>query len=289
MKNTFLLILATGIWGLGFAATKWTLNDYSPLWSNSLRFLFAGIISIFLLLCIKECKLKSYKGAVICSCLLFFALASQTIGIAYTTMAKSGFLTALYAIFTPLFLLLKGEKISIKYWMTLFLAMIGIALMCELEVNNLNKGDLYIIISATLFSSHILAIEKYAHNEKAFVFNLWQCMFIGAIGLILTPMIEPFPSLAPLTNYDNESSLLTIFGFFILVVFSSIVAFGIQVNVQKKIKPHLVSLIFLTESVFAALFGYFFFNESLSLMGQTGAVLILLSIFLISRINKSLN
>jgi drug/metabolite transporter (DMT)-like permease len=286
MKNTLLLILATAIWGLGFAATRWTLFFYSPLWSNSLRYLFAGIVSIFILSVIKKGKLTSYFGVFICSLFLFLGLASQTIGIAHTSLAKSGFLTALYAIFTPLFLIFKGEKISFRYWLTLLLAMVGIALMCELKIDNLNKGDGYIIISAVFLSAHILAIEKYGKNENAFTYNLWQCVFIGIIGLFFTMLFEPFPSLMPLTEFDNSESLMTILGFVILVIFSSIVAFGIQVSVQKKIKPHLVSLIFLTESVFASIFGYIFFDESLSLMGQLGAVLILLSVFLISRINK---
>lgn len=288
MKNILLLILTTAIWGLGFAATKWTLHDYSPLWSNSLRFLFAGTISLLFLIYLKDSKLKSYKGVLVCSTLLFFALGAQTIGIAHTTMAKSGFLTALYAIFTPLLLLFRGERISAKYWMTLVLAMIGIALMCELEVTNLNKGDFYIILSAIFFSAHILAIENYAQDENAFTFNLWQCVFIGVIGLVLTVMIEPFPSLLPLTVIDNTNSLMMILGFFILAVFSSIVAFALQVRVQKKIKPHLVSLIFLSESVFAAFFGYIFFDETLTIFGYLGSFLILLSVFLISKINKKI-
>ena len=286
MKNTLLLTLCTAIWGLGFAATRWTLHDYSPLWSNALRFLFAGVVSLFLLMITKKSKLSHYKGVLICSLLLFAAMATQTVGIAHTTLAKSGFLTALYAIFTPLFLIFQGRRIALRYWLKLLLAMFGIALMCELKIDNLNQGDLFIIISAVFFSGHILAIEKYAKHEKALTFNLWQCIFIGLIGLIITAALEPLPSLRPLIAFDNPTYFITIVGFIILVFFSSIIAFGIQVSVQQKIKPHLVSLIFLTESVFAAFFGYVFFDESLSFMGQVGAVLILMSVFLISRLNK---
>lgn len=86
-----LLLVATFIWGLGFVGTRWTFADYSPVWSNSLRFLIAGGLSLpFLLFYLKSLK---DKGVIICAALLAISLQLQTFGIAETTLAKSGFLT----------------------------------------------------------------------------------------------------------------------------------------------------------------------------------------------------
>ena len=283
MKSILLLVLATAIWGLGFAGTRWTLTDYSPIWSNSLRFIFAGVIS-FIILCFSKYKFKeiNHKSALLCSFLLFAGLATQTIGIAHTSLAKSGFLTTLYAIFTPLILTLRGYKLENRYWFSLFIAMIGISLICELNIDNFNLGDVFITISALFFSGHILAIDKLAKSQPAINFNLWQCVYIGIIGFVFGAVYEGIPPLYPAINIENGFLFSPFFGFIVLAVFSSIIAFSIQVIVQEKVAPHIVSVIFLMESVFASIFGYIFFKETLSLMALTGCIFILLSVYLIS-------
>ena len=285
MKNILLLLGATAIWGLGFVATRWTLIDYDAIWSNSLRFTFAGIISIPILILSKNSfKGLNHKSALICSFLLLLGLATQTIGIANTSLAKSGFLTTLYAIFTPLILSLRGTKLDPKYWACLAVAMVGIAFLCELSLENFNRGDVFITISAFFFSLHILAIDKYAKGQSSFHFNLWQCVYVGVMGFVFAMTYKGLPSFESALRVNDISKQSPFLGFIILAVFSSIIAFGIQVKVQKKIKPHIVSVIFLMESVFASLFGYIFFNETLSPMGLFGCGLILVSVFLISRL-----
>jgi drug/metabolite transporter (DMT)-like permease len=285
MKNILLLVLATAIWGLGFVATRWTLFEYDAIWSNSLRFTFAGIISIAILLMQKNSFKKiRHKHAIICSLFLLIGLATQTIGIAHTTLAKSGFLTTLYAIFTPLLLTITGTKLNPKYWLCLLLAMVGIAFLCDLSLNNFNRGDVFITISALFFSLHILAIDKFAKNQNSFHFNLWQCVYVGIMGFAFAAVYVGIPSFEPALRVSDISHASPFLGFIILAVFSSIIAFGIQVRVQNYIKPHIVSVIFLMESVFASLFGYIFFGETLSNLGLIGCAMILLSIFLISRL-----
>lgn len=273
------------IWGLGFVATRWTLIDYSPLWSNAIRYVFAAIVSLGYIVLTKNLKKTIYhKNVFICSLFLMSGMALQTIGIGTTTMAKSGFLTVLYAVFTPMFLMLKGVKLSTKYWLCVVLAMIGVAMMCELKIDGLNSGDLFIIGSAILFSMHIISVDILAKNQPPFLFNLWQCFYMGIIGFFATWALEPIPTFMPIFNDRSIDGPLA--GFIFLVIFSSIIAFGIQIKVQEKLKPHIVSLIFLMESVFASLFGYLFFHETLSLLSMAGAFFILLSVFMISIISR---
>jgi drug/metabolite transporter (DMT)-like permease len=162
--------------------------------------------------------------------------------------------------------------------------MVGIALLCELDINNFNRGDLYITVSAAFFSLHILAIDKYAKGQNSFYFNLWQCVYVGIMGFIFASLYVGIPSFEPALRYTDITKQSAFLGFIVLAIFSSIIAFGIQVKVQEKIRPHIVSVIFLMESVFASFFGYIFFGETLSLMGLIGCCLILLSVFLISRL-----
>ncbi len=272
-----LLILATCIWGAGFAGTRWTLEDYSPLWSNSLRFLVAGSLCLPLLLIRR--KIRNYVGVVVASLFLLLGLLLQTYGLEHTTLAKSGFLTAFYALFTPLFSYwLYGSQFRPTYWVLLGLALVGIAMLCDFHWDGFNVGDAYTLASAVFFSLHILAIDRFSQNENAIDFNLGQCVFLGIFGMILGYLLEGPPDFAPLFRPEALEFPSSLYGFAVVGVFSSLIAFTIQVYAQKGTRPHIVALIFLLESVFSAWFGYLFFQETLTWMALGGAILVLLAV-----------
>jgi len=279
------LIFATLIWGLGFVASRWTFMDYTPTGSNTMRFLIAGLISFPFLLFNR--KYLFNKNVLFCSLFLMIGLQLQTAGIALTTLAKSGFFTVFYALFTPLighFIL--GKKVALLFWPILMLALFSLALIGELKIEGFNFGDLIVLISALFFSIHILAIDRFAKGANPFYFNLGQCFYVGIFSLVyavLTKTPLPLEPLLDLSQLTRPSSLL---GFLILSVFSSILAFMFQIVAQKKIKPHIASLIFLLECIFAAIFGYLFFQETLSLISIIGCILLLISVFLVSLLEK---
>ncbi|MCB0383939.1 MAG: DMT family transporter [Bdellovibrionales bacterium] len=275
-----LLITATMIWGFGFVATRWTLNGFDPIWSNSIRFVFAGLFALPVLLIKREIRPTVASG--VCSLLLLAGLLLQTIGISQTTLAKSGFFTTFYALFTPLLIaLLFRQKFRLGYWGLLLISLLGVALLCELSWEGFNQGDGFILASAFLFAMHIIAIDRLAQEESPIIFNLQQCLYVGLMGIPLALVLSGVPDVGQLWDWESLIPPGVLAGFLFLSLFSSIGAFTVQVYVQQKIPAHIVSLIFLTESVFGALFGYMFFGEKLSLMGLGGAFLILMSVSLI--------
>lgn len=280
MKKIILLILACFIWGLGFAATRWTLDSYDPYWSNTLRFVFAALLSLPLLIYRRQMKFSF--GVLVCSFCLLTALQLQTIGIGLTTLAKSGFLTAFYAIFTPLLqMIFSGKGFSWKYWVLVSMALFGIALLCDLSWSGFNVGDAWILASALFFSLHILAIDKYGQKVDSIDFNFQQIIVIGVAALGLTLLFRPVPDFSPLWDFSKVLSPSPLAGFLVLSIFSSMLAFSIQVYAQKGTPAHIVSLIFLSESVFSAIFGVLFFEEHLSFQGTLGALLVMFSVSLI--------
>jgi drug/metabolite transporter (DMT)-like permease len=287
--NILLLTLACAIWGMGFVGTRWTLTDYSPLWSNSLRFVFAGALALIFIIIyrffVRHPFPTPHGGVIITGTLLLISLGLQTMGIEKTTLAKSGFLTTLYAVFTPLLLLVFKRKIlSLGYWINLMLAQLGIALLCDLSLSNFNEGDFYITLSAVGFSLQILALDHYVKNADAFLYNCWQCFYMGVMGFFYGWAQEGLPQLSQAFHVTSLGTPSPFWGFIILAFFSSIIAFGIQAKVQKSLSPQVVSVIFLMESLFAAFFGYLFFHEKLSILNLAGCILILWSVY---RIGKS--
>jgi drug/metabolite transporter (DMT)-like permease len=94
------------------------------------------------------------------------------------------------------------------------------------------------------------------------------------------------PDLEVLWSWESLIPPGALSAFLFLSLFSSIGAFTVQVYVQQQIPPHIVSMIFLTESVFAAFFGWIFFDERLSVMGMAGALVILMSVSLVPLFTK---
>ncbi|MFT6631404.1 MAG: drug/metabolite transporter (DMT)-like permease [Bacteriovoracaceae bacterium] len=288
--NGLLLALAAMIWGAGFIATKWTLVDYGPYWSNSIRFIVAAVFIAPILLYkfrIKGRSWKFYAWPFICSIVLYFSMQTQTIGLAFTTAAKSGFITTFYAFFTPIILMfVKGVRYQKTYWPLLALSLFGIALLCNLEFSGFNKGDAWTLVCAVLFAIHILITSKITKDYNSFELNGYQCLFVAIISipfaLIMEGPLNLEPILRPLTN-DFSTPLI---GFIILGVFSSNIAFTIQAHAQKTIPPHIVGLIFLLESIFAAVFGYYFLSETLTTMNLVGCLLVLLSLSLIPKFGR---
>jgi drug/metabolite transporter (DMT)-like permease len=270
-----LLSIAPLIWGAGFMATRWTFESYGPYWSHGLRYALAAILSIPLLIYYR--KELNFKAAFYCAFFLSLGLIFQTVGIGLTTLAKSGFLTTLYVIFVPLILTVYFRKYPDKiFYLFLLLSIFGIALMCDFKLKSFNFGDLLIVISALFFAIHILVVDYYAPRSHSVALNFLQCFLMGPIGIIAALIFEGVPDLNFINPLAPEFNQIVLIGLVILSVFSSLIAFSIQIYAQQFIKPHHAGLVFLLESPFAAFFGYLAFDERLSLLGILGSIFVMI-------------
>ncbi len=268
-----MLFIAAIFWGLGFIGTRWTFEAFDPLWAHAIRFFISG--GIVLPLIIINRKRLHYKEAFIASLFLGGGLILQTYGLNLTTVAKSGFLTTFYVIFTPIILgVVNKVRYPLIFWFSVFLAMVGMAMLCELSIHHLNLGDWLTILCALIFSFHIIYVDKKAKQVDPFLFNALQCLYMGLWGGAVAFIGEGVPAPVEVTSQ-------LVWGFVIVSIFSALIAFTIQVKAQKTIPPHVVGVTFLLESPFAAIFGYWFFNEKLSLLSISGAIVVFLALCLL--------
>ncbi len=289
MSNVLFLLLTTLIWGFGFIATKWTFQDFDGFWSHALRFLFAGFFSLPYLFYKKSfLKKEILKKSYIASWFLFGALFFQTLGLYHTTVAKSGFITTMYALFTPMFSMLLFKKRFLKlYWFLVFVSFFGVALLCNLSIEGFNWGDFLTLICAVCGAFHILYVEKVADSVSDVIeFNFLQSFFLGLNSLVITLIFRDVPDFSPLLNLDNLFKASSLTGLLYLSLLSSMVAFTLQILAQKRLPSHIVSLVFLLESPIAAFFGFVLLNELLTPMNLFGCILILISVALLPIANK---
>jgi drug/metabolite transporter (DMT)-like permease len=279
--NICLLLLATLIWGFGFIAAKWVLVYYDPFWTHALRFGIAAICSIPFLIYKKSFTRKDniLLKAFISSFFLLGIMLFQTIGLSITSVAKSGFITTLYALFIPLItMIVYKKKYKSSFWLLILVAMIGMGLMCNLEMKDMNLGDFLTLICAIFGAIHIIYVGKVANKiNSAFEFNFLQNFFVAILSIPIAFFFKGPVNLSMIFNFNNN----VLIGILYLGIISSMIAFTVQVIAQKKIPDHIAGLIFLTESPFAAFFGFVVFGEVLNKLNLLGAGLIILSIVLV--------
>jgi drug/metabolite transporter (DMT)-like permease len=273
------LLISVIIWGWGFVFVKWMLPFMSAIEVHLLRFFLAGSIGfIGIIYYRKYINKKQLISGLFAALLLYAMLLFQTVGLDYTTVAKSGFLTATYLLFVPLILFFfEGKRFSTYFYLALVLALLGIYFLTGGNLLQFNLGDLLTIICGFFAALHMIYLEKISKDlQNGFAFNCLQCFYMGIFSVVMFPFFQKTNLGSLLKGMD----FLAYGGLIGLGLFSSILAFSFQVVAQKKIPSHIVGVLFLLESPFAALFGYLFLEEKLTMISMFGCLLILMACFM---------
>jgi len=260
------LILAAMFWGTTFVAQALASDSVEPFTFNGIRMSLGGAF-LFLFLCLKN-KGKPFRSlpnkksrgylfvsALICGVLMFFAANFQQAGIdAGTSAGKSGFITAMYVVFVPLFGIFLGKKVKGSIWGCVIAAAVGLYLLCMADfevgfsgaVENLKmtRGDLFTLICAVCFTLHIMTVDHFAPRTDGVLLSSFQFLFAGAFGLVAMLIFE-HPTLAGI--------LQAMGGILYSAIFSCCVAYTLQILGQKETPAAVAAILMCLESVFAVI------------------------------------
>ena len=281
VRNSLLLLLTATIWGTAFVAQSVGMDYVGPFTFTFARSIVGGL---FLIPCIwflrkingKKEQLRISKaellGGICCGIALFAASNFQQIGIAYTTVGKAGFITALYVVIVPLLGLFFKKKVPGIIWFCVALSVVGLYLLCMTEGSfTLAYGDFLVFICAILFSAHILIIDYFSPKGDGVIIACIQFFVCGILSGIIMPFVET-------VTVGN----IVAAGFPILYagVLSSGIAYTLQIVAQKDVNPTVASLILCLESVVSALAGWVILHEALTIRELLGCVLMFVAIVL---------
>jgi drug/metabolite transporter (DMT)-like permease len=205
-------------------------------------------------------KSGAYCGVVIFVCGMF-----QQIGIMYTTVGKSGFITTLYIVIVPIFGLMLGLRMKWHAWCCVCAAIAGMYLLCVNESVSLNRGDFLTLFCALFYAVHILLVNHYSHLVDGVKLSCAQFLVCGTLGLV-TAFIFEEPKLPAI--FSARAPLLY------TGVLSSGVAFTLQILGQRDVNPTAASLVMSLEAVFAVLTGWLMLGEILTAREISGCALI---------------
>lgn len=283
IKGNVILMITALIWGTAFVAQSVGMDYVGPFTFITARYIVGGL---FLIPCIyilnkmnrkpvekrsNDDKKTLMTGGLLCGTALFTASCFQQIGIQYTTVGKSGFITALYIIIVPLIGILFKKRVSIKVWISVIISLIGLYLLCMNESFSISRGDFLVLMCAFCFSIHILIIDKYSSLVDGVRMSCIQFFVAGMLGVIPMFIFEN-PQIKEILNAWSPILYAGIM--------SSGVAYTLQIIGQKYTSPVLATLIMSLESVFAALSGWIILGEVLSLKEYIGCCLVFAAIIL---------
>ena len=266
------LLTVSAAWGGAFVLMKPAIERQAVNSFLATRFSVAVIAMVLLRPSVlkmlnRELVLKgSLAGLFLGSGYIF-----QTLGLARTGAAITGFVTGLYVVLTPLIaaVILK-ERIKAFTWFCVVMATFGLALL-SLQGWSVGIGEALVFVSAIAFAAHIVALSKWSLGLDSYALTIVQL----AMCALLTGVI----SLGQ--GYETPPDA----GVWGVVIFTAVictaVAFIVQTWSQAHISSTKVAVILTMEVVFAALFAVLFGGESLSLQVLFGGILVVTAMYLI--------
>ena len=288
-QGNIMLLFTAIIWGMAFVAQTVAMDHIGAYTFIASRFLLGGLALLPVIMVAdrvrpeirdlaptqkKQLRKLSIKGGIVCGCILFISSSLQQVGIIYTTTAKAGFVTALYIIFVPFIGIFIRRKIHIMTWVCALIAVVGFYLLCIHEGFSINYGDLLMLFCAICFACHITAVDYFNFSGvdgiRLSCTQFFTCCVLGII-MVLIKERDIF-SLAAL--WDAKVAILY------TGICSSGIAYTLQILGQKHTEPATASLLMSMESVFAALAGWLFLHQILTLRELCGCFLVFVAVLI---------
>lgn len=261
----FALLLTTFVWGATFPATKAALEQISPLSFLFLRFLLGTIVVYAVLLFFRRPLIRDtamVRASLIATAWLFIGYVLQTVGLRFTTASNSAFITVLYVVFVPLYLL----RLGLHTWISNGIALAGLWLLVR-PTASANLGDLLTLGSAAAFAAHMVCLERYTRVADPVSLFAWQLLLMTVA--MSGAMWWEQPTLAMF-----EPSRVLAIGLVVTGILAT-GAFAVQMWAQRLLPAQQVALLFAAEPAVAAWLAWYFLGEQLDAQGWFGSAMIL--------------
>lgn len=275
-KTNLLLLLVSIIWGTAFVAQVVGMENVGPFTFNGARFIVGSLSLLPVMLIYRKKKPRAERpdffnpfllfGGFAMGTALFIGATLQQVGLLYTTAGNAGFITGLYVIIVPIMGLFWGQKTNAGTWIGAILAVIGMYFLSVKANMSIGKGDLLVLTGAFFWAGHVQLISWFTKRMDSLLLSMYQFAFsavlswIGAFGWELISWQGVLAAAIPILYAG---------------IFSTGVAYTLQVIAQKHAHPAHAAIIFSLESVFALLAGWILINEAVTLRGLFGCSLML--------------
>ena len=279
--NILVLMVCAMIWGLAFSAQSVGAEYVGP-WTFLAARAWIGVATLLVFIGIRKLVInktdegrRAYEDAravretaddetrggrrlmliagASAGILLCLASVMQQAGIAYTTVAKSSFITAMYVVIVPVISMLSGKRPGAKIWLAVALS----------------RGDLMTLGCAFLFAMQIICINHYADRLDGLVLSCSEFFFEAVAATVGMLVFEEssFAALIPAAGAMLYAGVM-----------SNGIAYTLQIIGQRDFDPTIASLCMCMESVFGAIGGFILLGQTLTAREATGCILMFVAI-----------
>ena len=290
LRNALCCFLGSLIWGTAFVAQS-VGGEINAEAFVGLRFLMGSVVLLPLLIVRQRTRSKrirlgdqnvtepdhkaAIKGGLVCGTALFVASWLQQMAIPMVAVGKAGFLTALYIIIVPVLSFIFTRRSNAKVWIAAGIAAVGLYFLCMKpgEEFSIGRWEMCLILCAFAFSVQIMCVDHFAPMADGVELSFMQFLTAGVIGTVLSAACGTLT----LRGVSSQAILSLCYA----GIFSSGIAYTLQVVGQKGADPAISSLIMSLESVISAISGFLFLHQTLSVWELTGCVLMAGAIVLV--------
>ncbi len=272
LRADFLMLITAMIWGTAFVAQRIGMDNIGPFLFTGLRFALGALALLPLVMYQGRTAARHepflQRGLILGGLSMGLALTLginlQQVGLLFTSVTNSGFITGLYVIVVPLLGLAIGHKTGLGTWLGAFLAVAGMALLSIGEDFTVASGDWIQLAGAFVWGVHVLLVSFFVSRHDAIRLAFLQFATCAVVSLLLALIFE---DINPASIWLAGPAL--IYG----GLFAVAVGYTLQVVAQKHAIASHAAIILSLEAVFAAIAGALFLEESLTLRGFMGCVL----------------
>lgn len=274
LKSALMLLAGAMLWGLSFVFQSKGLVHISTFVFSFLRSILGFLFSFMLAAILPDegkkerTKDETLKGGLCAGLVLFVAMNCQQLGLSYTTAGKAGFITALYIVMVPILGLLLGKRAEPKVWVCLLISLFGFYLISIKGKVEIARGDLIVFAGSILFAVHILVLSRFSPKSNGIKLNGIQFLVAGILSGIVALATE---------TVDVPAIMEAKWAVLYVGIFSSGLAFALQILGLKKMDPTLGTMISSLESVFALIGGVVILKETLSSQEALGCACVFIS------------
>lgn len=274
LRADLILLACAAIWGFAFLYQKAAMAHVGPYLFVAARSVVAGVALLpFVVMEQRRAERRAASGltgaAIIAGIAFFLAAVLQQAGLVTASVTNTGFLTALYVVFTPFVAwMLIGRRPSAMVGIAVLLSFIGTWLLGGGSLGTFAAGDLLVALSAIFWATHVVLLGRAARFERPMTFTALQFAVVAGLGMVGAMAfedirIEALVAAAPSIAYVGLLSSALTFTLFAMALAAT--------------QPTEAAIIVSTETLFAALSAYLVLGERLSPLGWLGAGAILLA------------
>ena len=274
---TLLLIALTAIWGSTFFLIRDVVRQVSPADFLAVRFTIAAVATLavfwrpMLALDKREVRVGAGLGVVYGA-----AQILQTVGLAHTSAARSGFITGTYVVLTPILTaVLLRERVPRSTWAAVLLATAGLATL-SLNGFGFGFGETVTLLAAVFYALHIVGLGRYSSPAGAAGLCAVQMVAIAVVSLVAAAPggidLPPGP------------------GAWLSVLYMALIAGAVAIWAQTWSQSHLpatrAAIVMTLEPVFAAGFAVALGGESMTLRMVLGGAMVLAAMYTVELIGR---